>query len=423
MASKNQIKFRKCYNLFSNAFDNNVNISKSDIMQSTTWKSSTFNTYYAKKWKNNILKKVNAKEKIYEVIDFEKYDEESFTRMMSQNLSSSTEPFSYNMSETVKELLEKSNESAFLALDIYNRPQTKFRSSGYIVMMIIAWTSLIHAYFENEGIDYFYKEDSGSFIMIDGDKKAWELSTCLKNTDILSIYAKENLEFLIKIRNKIEHRNIPILDLDLCGYCQACLLNYEKTVSKVFGKIYSLNSGLAMPLQVTSMTEEQYRDAKKEFHTENYQILKNYIDSCNALYDNNTLSSDEYCFKVYLIPKIGNHRSTSDMAIEFIQFKNLNEEELKQKDRNIALIKEKQVPVINMGLYLLNQVVKKINEALDCGFTIIKRTKMWKKFNVRTNKDITDTRSCFYNTTHGYFVYTEEWIKFLIKILKDNHHL
>jgi hypothetical protein len=77
----------------------------------------------------------------------------------------------------VKELLAKSRDSALLAVDIYNKPATKFRSYSFIVMMNIAWPSLFHAIFERQGIKYFYrKKDSNRYIYVDGEKKAWDLS-------------------------------------------------------------------------------------------------------------------------------------------------------------------------------------------------------------------------------------------------------
>jgi len=72
----------------------------------------------------------------------------------------------------VKELIEKSRESAILAVDIYNKPATKFRSFSFIVLMNIAWTSLFHAIFERQKIKYFYrKSNSNRYIYIDEQKK------------------------------------------------------------------------------------------------------------------------------------------------------------------------------------------------------------------------------------------------------------
>ena len=48
---------------------------------------------------------------------------------------------------TVREGLDKARDSALLAVEVYNKPAVKFKSGGYITLMIIAWTSLFHAIF------------------------------------------------------------------------------------------------------------------------------------------------------------------------------------------------------------------------------------------------------------------------------------
>ena len=47
----------------------------------------------------------------------------------------------------VKKCLEKSRDSALLAVETYNKPAIKFKSGGYIVLMVISWTALFHAIF------------------------------------------------------------------------------------------------------------------------------------------------------------------------------------------------------------------------------------------------------------------------------------
>ena len=38
----------------------------------------------------------------------------------------------------VKQMLSKARESALLAVEVYNKPATKFKSGGYVVLMTIA---------------------------------------------------------------------------------------------------------------------------------------------------------------------------------------------------------------------------------------------------------------------------------------------
>ncbi|MEX1014001.1 MAG: DUF3644 domain-containing protein [Candidatus Paceibacterota bacterium] len=47
----------------------------------------------------------------------------------------------------VKLSLQKARDSALLAVEMYNKPSIKFKTGGYVVMMIIAWTALFHAIF------------------------------------------------------------------------------------------------------------------------------------------------------------------------------------------------------------------------------------------------------------------------------------
>ena len=51
-----------------------------------------------------------------------------------------------------KAILQSAIDVALLAVEVYNKPRTSFRSENYIILMIIAWTRLFHAYFrQNKG--------------------------------------------------------------------------------------------------------------------------------------------------------------------------------------------------------------------------------------------------------------------------------
>jgi ABC-type Fe3+ transport system permease subunit len=68
---------------------------------------------------------------------------------------------------------KKAREAAVLAVEIYNRPATSFRSAGYIVLMIIAWTALFHALFLRKRIKPYYRKKGSSrrYERIEGDYK------------------------------------------------------------------------------------------------------------------------------------------------------------------------------------------------------------------------------------------------------------
>src|SRR5690625_6862204 len=70
---------------------------------------------------------------------------------------------SKRLPKKVKISLQKARDSALLAVEMYNKPGVKFKTGGYVVMMVIAWTSLFHAIFFRRKIKPFYKEGNVTF--------------------------------------------------------------------------------------------------------------------------------------------------------------------------------------------------------------------------------------------------------------------
>jgi hypothetical protein len=127
------------------------------------------------------------------------------------------------------ELIRKSREAALSAIQLYNNPLVQFKSEGFIVLMVIAWTYLLHAYYREKCIEYRYCSTQGNRRRFDRTKhgayKYWELERCL-NDDACPIDrdTANNLRFLIGLRHEIEHQMTVDLDNYLSGRYQACAL-------------------------------------------------------------------------------------------------------------------------------------------------------------------------------------------------------
>jgi hypothetical protein len=57
----------------------------------------------------------------------------------------------------VRAHLDKAVEPAVLAVEVYNKPATKFRSGGYVLLMNVVWTALFHAIFLMRGVKPYYR--------------------------------------------------------------------------------------------------------------------------------------------------------------------------------------------------------------------------------------------------------------------------
>ena len=51
------------------------------------------------------------------------------------------------LSRIVKDNLAKCRGSAIAAVDAYNRPGPRFRTSHFVVLITMSWTALFHAVF------------------------------------------------------------------------------------------------------------------------------------------------------------------------------------------------------------------------------------------------------------------------------------
>lgn len=424
MASDNKAdKLRASYQFFLKMQNEKKPFTSDDIAAVTGWSNSTIRTYKTKKWSNILAPLPN---KCFSA-DVSAYTEEAYVRMMSQNYKQSIDPFKPELSEQVEELVVKARDSAILAIDIYNRPIIAFRSQGYIVMMVIAWTALFHAIYELEGIDYFYKEKNGNDKIVDGDKKAFELDRCIEKCgNLISNAVKNNLQLFILLRNKIEHRYVPAFDFDVFGECQAMLLNFENLITEKFGPYYALNNSLSFPLQVSSVRSNIHAEVTKKIQSKHYSELKEYIEAYRSSLDDDVFSDSQYSFRIFLIPQLGNHRSSSDCAVEFIRYDPKHPEDFESVKRDIALIKEKRIPVANQGKFKPRMVCDVLSEKMGTKISTNLHAKAWKYYKVRkqgTQADGCDTRYCQYDEAHRDYVYTQAWIDFLLKKFSDPDEL
>jgi hypothetical protein len=315
--------------------------------------------------------------------------------------------------KTVNELLDKAQDSALQAISTYNDPRSSFRTGNFAVLMIIAWTSLMHAYLEFKKVKYFYKLPNGRYKYLDGDKMAWDLGKCIEELLDKNDPIRKNVELFIKLRNKIEHRNLPALDQETQGECQALVLNFESWLSENFGLDKSIINTMFVPIQLTASRKTLPRSKTEE------NVIK-FIKDYRSLLSAEIEQSQQYQFKAFLVPKIGNHRSSSDIAIEFIRYDEANPEEMKKYDKAIVAIKERIVPVSNTDVYLPGIVLERIKRKTGKEVSMTWHTNMWRKYGVRPesnaiNKTITKTDFCRYDAAHGDYQYTDTWIEMLIE--------
>lgn len=282
--------------------------------------------------------------------------------------------------------------------------------------MIIAYTALFHGIFERNGVEYWYKHNDGTPKIIDGDKYAWDISECIKQYYGSKIRPEaENLKFFINIRNKIEHRFIPALDVAFSGKCQALLMNFEVLLINEFGQYFALGQSLALALQFSMYSQEQ-QQALRKVQSEEYEAIRKYTDTYDARLPSEINQSMQYSFRAFLIPKIGNHARSSDVAIEFVRYDTSDPEQMEKYEKQVAFIKEKQVQVANQGKFLPGDIVQQVRKLTEISFNMSHHTKAWKMYKVRASgrkPDKCNVKYCQFDAAFKGYIYTEAWVNFL----------
>ena len=327
----------------------------------------------------------------------------------------------------VKSLLAKARESALLAVETYNRPSAHFRSGAYVVLMNIAWTSLFHALFIRRRIRPFYrKPGSPRFQKVDGDYRRWELAECLRqHFGTQNPPLRKNLEFFIAIRNKIEHCTLAELDPEIYGECQAMLLNFEKTLCDQFGDRCAINGGLTYSLQFSATSSPGRRVSGQGFKAKSFRGIKQFIESYRSSLSADIQGNLEYSFKVFLVPKVGNHATKDTVAVEFVPYDPSKPEEMQQYERVVAMIKPKEVPVANLALMKPSEVVKRVGDKIGRPFKMHHHVTCYHHFNARPQRGAADakacdTRYCIFDAAHKDYLYTHAWVDHLVKTLSED---
>lgn len=302
------------------------------------------------------------------------------------------------------ERLIRAREAMLLAVQVFNSPALLFKSGVFAILANIAWTYLLHEYYERKGVK-----------IVNDDNRTLLLSQMLTRRDCpLSSPVIKNLEDVKKIRDDVEHILLGKADKKWLPLFQACCLNFEKSICLFFGDKLSLSKELSIALQFSKLNFEQITTLNK------YEIPSE-IEALDAsILSNKTpddLANIEYQFKVLFT------MSASSKSQSHIQF--LNPKSAEDKEIQNVLIKYTDTDEIYKFRPL--DVRNSVGNALKLpkGLTGAMHTNAWKFYKVRPTNNCKDPNKtnrqyCKYYATHKQYSYTQEWINFLILELADD---
>nr|WP_232424835.1 DUF3644 domain-containing protein [Algoriphagus resistens] len=214
------------------------------------------------------------------------------------------------------------------------------------------------------------------------------------------------------------------------GECQALLNNFESFVIKCFGEEYTLNESLAFALQFSKLRTDRQQRASKTLLAKEVKELKEFISKYRRSLDEETFNSQEFSIKLISVPKISN-TNRNDLAIEFVNWKTVKDEDKEKYSKLLAIIKEKHVikEVVNAGKLKAGSIVQKVKENTSVSdFNHFDHRCLCIIFSIRPyqgekDKDPFNTNSnfCHYDEAHDDYLYQEEWAIFLINLIANKN--
>ena len=305
-----------------------------------------------------------------------------------------------------EQLLLKSREAALTAIKVFNDPLVQFKSETYIVLMIIAWTYLPHAYLRKKRVEYRYFQQGPQRRKFDRTKhgafKYWELERCLNEPGCpVDADAANNLRFLTGLRNEIEHQMTKRLDSYLSGRYQACAVNYNDAIKSMFGARYGIDGQLAYSIQFLELTADQVEAQAAESAVP--AKVRAYIREFDGRLTADQYNSPRYSYRFFFVPKLANHPGQADKVVEFIK---ADSELAKNIQKEYWVKKEVERPKFSAG-----HVVKEVQKAGFTRFSVFaEHLRMWKA------EDAKNPGKGYGVMVEGSWFWYESWIKRCIQL-------
>jgi hypothetical protein len=298
------------------------------------------------------------------------------------------------------ERLFRSREAMMSAVQIFNTPTTLFKIEVFPVLSQIAWTYLLHEYYERKGIQ-----------ILGADGNSLLLSQMLNRQDCPLVEdVRKNLIAIKTLRDNVEHQILSSVGRSYWPLFQANCLNFDQTIRKLFGEELGLEQFLALSLQFGKMQIDQLSELQKYDVSPAIEAID--VQIAEAVGETGK-EGTSYKFKVNF---------TFEKAVKgdsHIVFTENNKE-----TGQIATILTKNVVGDELWPHKPATVVARVRQMTQLDFTSHHHQLAWKKFGVRPRskaKDPADCKKdyCHYHKAHKDYTYSDKWVDFLVSNIQN----
>lgn len=298
------------------------------------------------------------------------------------------------------ERLFRSREAMICAVDLFNSSTLVFKFDAFPVLSQIAWTYLLHEYYQRKGISTI-QEDGNSLL----------LSQILKRDDCpLEDDVRKNLEAVKFLRDSVEHTLLSSIARSYWPLFQSNCLNYDTVIRKLFGEQLGLQANLAVALQFSQMSVDQLANLQKYDLTPSIEA----IDA--AIAEQVGITGEEgpsYQFKVSY------HFEKATKGDSHIVFNKNN-----PNTKNLKNVLTQKVVGDELWPHKPDAVTKIVSNTTGQTFNLHHHQLAWKKYGARPrngSKTPGDCKKdfCHFHAAHKDYTYSDKWVVFLVNIVSD----
>ncbi len=299
------------------------------------------------------------------------------------------------------------------AVQTFNNPLATFKTETFIVLMVVAWTYLLHAHYRRRGMEYRYFRKGPARRKFDRTKsgafKYWELERCLNEDECpLDAPTRQNLRFLIGLRHEIEHHQSVGVDKQLSSRYLACCLNYERYICELFGEKHSLGESVAFALQFRDLMATTSSSEASEPLPSN---VAKYVQDFDADLSDEEISSPYFRRRFLFVPTTTNKNAQADHVLEFVRADSeLGQSLIDQHER--VFLKEIERPK-----HLPSEIVRKMRDEGYSTFSLHYHTLLWKRLDARR-----PDKGYGVQIVNAWYWY-DQWVDEVRKHCKENEQL
>lgn len=295
-----------------------------DIEQATGWGRSTVRTYFSKKWANILTK---SEDGIFVNNKFDNFTLKSFIQHHSQ--TEITDKFFFNV------LLKKSVAAGVTAIEVYNKPDFKFREESFSILMVNAWELLLKARILQLNHDrkesIYIKSKSEVVLSPSGNPKTISIT---KAVAILQSYGEinsiiaDNIQLLILIRDECVHfiSEDNELSVKVQRLGTASLKNFMTLAMKWFDFNFNQFNFYLMPVSFYHLTDMCSFSIDNNFK----ENMLHYFNSIEHAHDND--DDDNFSISLKLETKLVKTTAAEAMQIRLTDDPTAPELQINEED-------------------------------------------------------------------------------------------